>query len=1366
MPSKNLSQHAEWLSLIDRSGPFLSVGALETVFPQGLDKVVVRIRQRVRSAYEEWRDAVDAEDPDLEALHQEWVNLVLNDLLEYDATILKRGDALPESLVYEEPLTGITIKPDAAVMAGDQAQILIMSYPAGTQLNASAGRDRWSATPIERMTALCKSVKIQVGLVTNGESWALVSVPHDGASSFGTWYARIWSQEPLTLQAFQSLLSCRRCFGVAEETLKSLFEKSLEHQDEVTNTLGEQVRRAVEVLVQALDRADMDRNRELLKDVSEAQLYEAGLTVMMRLVVILCAEERGLLLLGDPIYDQHYAVSSLRAQLREDAERMGLEVLDRRHDAWSRLLGTFRAVYGGIEHETLRMPALGGSLFDPDRFPFLEGRATGTGWLETSAFPLPIDNRTVLLLLSALQVLQHRSGAQLLSYQALDVEQIGHVYEGLLERTVSRVSETTLGLEGTAKFINPNVSLAQIEAAASDGAEALADYVREHTGRNVKRLLSKKPDAALTHKVLHACGGDAELTERVLPFAQILRLDSWGEPLVYKANSFAVTMGADRRETGAHYTPKSLTEPIVQHTLEPLLYVGPSEGKPLNEWKLKAPSEILALKVCDMAMGSAAFLVQACRWMAERLIEAWSEAEGVGKQVSVDGEVLQNSADDELMPRDRGERILIARRLIAGRCLYGVDINPMAVELAKLSLWLITMQKNKPFGFLDHALKSGDSLLGVSFVKQIENFSLRSGERQVTFSTANLFRLVDEAAAKRSALEELPSNDYVQIKSQNQLHAEAEAATARVKAVADALIAFELRGLNGDAYEKQRAEEAEKIQLRMKRDFDASYELPAHTYGQLRGRTPFHWALEFPEVFARGGFDAFVGNPPFMGGKKITSSFGTDYRDHLVRNLAEARLGVADLCAYFFLRVNALMRADGGTCGLVATNTIAQGDTREVGLGQLIVPGGMHIIRAVVSTPWPGAAALEVAYVWLHHGEWSGDRILNQESVSEITASLTRASRVSGNPFRLAVNLGKSYQGSILLGMGFTLSPDEAHEILSKDAKYHDVIFPYINGSDLNTRPDQSPSRFVINFNDWPLMRSNVGTWKNAQDFERKAWLRNGIVPLDYAAPVAADYPLCLEIVEEKVKPGRDIVKRNIYRNRWWNYAERQSSLYAALKNVPRVFAAAQTSKFTKVSVLSPELVFSNAVILLLFSDFGTFAVLNSAFHTEWVAEYASSLETRLRYVPTDCLENFPLPECLVQLEVLGREFEDYLSSLMLALDEGLTKTYNRFHSSSDESEGIVRLRALHVEIDQAVAAAYGWSDIELDPGFHATKQGERYTISESARMEVLDRLLTLNHERYAEEEAAGLHDKKAKKKTAAKKAVKKSQENQGELLI
>ena len=1360
------AQHIEWLNLVEKTGPFLAVGVLDEAFPQGLEKVETRRRQRVRSAYDEWRDAVDSRDPQLDGLHREWVRLVLEELLEYEPDVLKPTSELPSALAYSEPQTGTVVKPDFAVLSGDAARLLITCYAPDTDLAAPVEGATWAASPIERITTLCRALGVRIGLITDGEQWTLVSVPAEGGSSLGTWYARIWQQEPVTLQAFVSLLEVRRCFGPPDANLDSLFRQSLEHQDEVTDTLGEQVRRAVEVLVQALDRADLDRDRELLKDVTSAQLYEGGLTVMMRLVVLLCAEERKLLLLGEPIYDQNYAVSTLRSRLLEDKERLGEEVLERRHDAWSRLLAVFRAVFGGIEHETLRLPPLGGSLFDPDRFPFLEGRATGTSWHEVPAVPLPIDNRTVLLLLTALQVLEQRSGALLLSYEALDVEQIGHVYEGLLERTVKRVPETTLGLVGSSKAINPTVTLRDLEELKKKGEDELLAFLFERTGRSepaLRNALAKRVEDDLYHGLLLAIGSDVALADRIKPFALLLRTDRWGEPLAYRENAFIVTLGTGRRETGTHYTPKSLTEPIVQHTLEPLAYIGPSEGKPLEEWRLKTPAELLALKVCDMAMGSGAFLVQTCRWLGERLVEAWDVEEKAGRAISIEGVVLDQPGNAELMPRDQAERVLIARRLVASRCLYGVDINPMAVELAKLSIWLVTMMRNRPFNFLDHALKCGDSLLGVSQLKQLERFSLRNPDHaQPLLETAGLWRQIEQAATLRRELESIPNHTAAQIAEKTHLNGEAETQLAKLRAAANFLIAAELDSPEGRGWDTRRALAASHMQAGWKEDL---VEFQRLAFADLRGRLPFHWPLEFPEVFDEEnsnravGFDAFVGNPPFMGGKKITGELGTDYRNYLVAHVAASKNGVADLCTYFFLRVTSLLNSAHGMAGLVATNTIAQGDSREVGLEQ-IAAAGLTLQRAVSSRPWPGAAALEVAHIWLRRGFWAGEFVLDEKRVAGITPYLTEPNPAGGKPFRLATNSGKSFIGSIVLGMGFVLTTEEAHRLLAEDARNRAVIFPYLNGEDLNSRPDQSPSRWVINFNNWPLDRDAEGSWLAATEKEIELWLRAGHVPYDYPHPVAADFPVCLDIVRRLAKPERDANKRAAYRERWWQFGERQAALYSATANNRRVLVAAIITKYLAPAFVGKPAVYAHKCCGFVPESAAFFATLQSSLHEAWTREFSSTLETRLNYSPTDCCETFPFPADSNALEVVGEAYHEKRRQVMLARSEGLTKTYNRFHDPKQSGEDVDGLRDLHRELDTTVAAAYAWTDLAANDGvalrhdFHPTKQGTRWTIHPDVRREILDRLLALNHQRHAEEVAAGLHKKKGGKKKSASRSL------------
>jgi len=156
--------------------------------------------------------------------------------------------------------------------------------------------------------------------------------------------------------------------------------------------------------------------------------------------------------------------------------------------------------------------------------------------------------------------------------------------------------------------------------------------------------------------------------------------------------------------------------------------------------------------------------------------------------------------------------------------------------------------------------------------------------------------------------------------------------------------------------------------------------------------------------------------------------------------------------------------------------------------------------------------------------------------------------------------------------------------------------------------------------------------------------------------------------------------------------------------------------------------------------------------HEEWRLEHGTSLRTDARYTPSDCYETFPFPNQNDVLALIGKDYYELRQSLMESRQEGLTQTYNRFHNPKETVPDIQRLRELHVELDRAVAMAYGWDDLDLGHGFHQTKQGLRFTISEPARREVLDRLLALNHARYAEEVRQGLHDKGAKKAGKGKK--------------
>lgn len=1345
--------HNEWLSLVPNSGPFLSVPVLASVFPQGLDAHDADHARQLRMAFEEWVDSQSGPRPD-SGLHRAWIRLVLAETIGYDE-LLAEGQAIPQTLKSDVAEYGETLRPDWIVNdpATKLARVLVQVYPRSQSLAKPVASFRWSASPETRMMQLLHDTGVRLGIVTNGDHWMVVNAPKNETTGYASWYANLWLEEPITLRAFRTVLGADRLFSVPEdETLEKLLDKSADDQQEVTDQLGYQVRKAVEVLIQALDKADQEHGRKLLADVDEKVLYESALTVMMRLVFLFCAEERELLLLGDELYDKNYAVSTLREQLRVTADQFGEEILGLRFDAWTRLLTSFRAVYAGAKHDRLKLPAYGGSLFNPDRFPFLEGRALGTSWKTTEASPLPVSNRTVLHLLEALQVLQTKVGntteARKLSFRALDIEQIGHVYEGLLDHTAKRAAEPMLGLAGT-RDKEPEIALAELETVAATGESKLLKFLKEETGRSesaLKKGLNAELEDQLASRFRTACQ-DSDVWKRVKPFAGLVRLGTDGYPVVVTTGSVFVTSGKDRRSSGTHYTPKSLTEPIVQYTLEPLVYIGPAEGLPKDQWKLRSAKELLDLKICDMACGSGAFLVQACRYMAARLLEAWDAVQRSNPgtlRITPEGQPSTGKPGEMLIPDDPDETQTYALRIVAQRCVYGVDINPLAAEMAKLSLWLLTLAKDKPFEFLDHAIRHGDSLVGIHNTDQLKKFNLAAASG-VELPVANISlqfmdRQIKEAIGLRRQITEMQANTVEDVEAQDRMLREANEKIDRLRCAADMLIAAEF--YPGSPADKRAARDnaAVKVAIHFNDSNLPTFRQEAQT--SLAGQGTIHWPLEFPEVIVeRSGFDAFVGNPPFLGGRRIRSTLGGTYLDYLTTSLFSGSSGNADLCAFFFLRGYQLIR-EHGNFGLVATNTISQGDTRSTGLEHL-EKNACSITRAVSSRPWPGTANLEVSYVWGRRGRWAGDFVLDESPVVGISSFLTLPTSISGNPFRLKKNTGNSFIGSYVLGMGFVLEPAEAQRLIAKDPRNKEVLFPYLNGEDLNSRPDQTPSRWVLNFFDWPIEK-------------------------------ATTYTDCFQIVEEQVKPERTRTKklddgtlvfalRSPLPQKWWIYADKRPDLYRTIAGMKRVLGKALTSKHHAFSFLPNGLVYDQTCPIFAFDDFGTFALLQSTIHEAWALAYGPSLETRPRYTPSDCFETFPFADCLA-LNECGERYHDHRRQIMHSHQEGLTKTYNRFHDSDETKADIEKLRELHVQINNAVATVYGWTDLDLGHGFQETKVGIRYTISEAARREVLARLLKLNHERYAEEVKQGLHEKKAKGSVSRKNGCKKANANQRSL--
>jgi Eco57I restriction-modification methylase/restriction-modification enzyme MmeI-like protein len=1230
---------------------------------------------------------------------------------------------------------------------GAPAVLLVHCVERGIALDRPIPGQVWAASPIDRAAELARASNVALALVTDGARWTLVWAREGETTGTCTWRGELWLEEPITLRAFVTLLGAKRFFNLpVEEGLAKLLEESAGKQQEVADQLGSQVRRAVELLIATLDREDRDRHGELLQHLEGAEVYRGATTVMMRLVFLFVAEERRLLPIDDPLYAETLAASTLRAQLQERADRDTEDSLERSTAAWHRVLALFRAVHGGIEHDALRLLAYGGGLFDPDRYPFLEGRPPDTVWRDAAAHPLPVDDRTMLHLLDALQTLDQGGARVLLSYRALDVEQIGHVYEGLLDHTAIRITDTALALGGKHE---PELALAEIAGWADAGEDTLVEKLAKETGRSagaVGKLLAAELTDERRSRLRAACGSADALLERVALYHALLRDDLRGDPLVFLPGSLFVTQALDRRSSGTYYTSRQLAEEVVRHALDPVVYnPGPAEERDPASWKLKTPAELLDLKVADIAMGSGAFLVAACRYLAERLQEAWTLL-GTGEWTAF-GHHRDEMTDEPPVPADPLEREQLARRLVAERCLYGVDKNPMAVEMAKLSLWLITLAKNQPFSFVDHALRTGDSLLGITDIAQLRVAHLdATWPRQASLDLGfdEIEAAVERAMTLRRDLEGFVVRDARDAQRKAVLLANADVTLEDARLLGDLVVGAALTqlddadplcasevagrvrtmldidatGLANDVAREELRRLAEDWLVERRRAVDA-VEAVAGEDGD-----PFHWALEFPEVWARRGFDAIVGNPPFQGGKKISGALGGQYRDYLVTWLAGGVRGNADLVAYFYLRAARLLRSTGGF-GLIATNTLAQGDTREVGLDQL-TEQGLTLHRAIASEQWPGGASLEVATVWARHSVWVGATVLDRIEVGGITPALALRSRVEGTTQRLVANRGHSFQGTVVVGMGFVLSPNEAEAMLIADPRNGDVVRPYLTGEDLNQRHDGSPSRWVIDFRDWPEQRAR-----------------------GYAAPFAH--------VEELVRPERKQKTHPEMVARWWRFWRSRAELYRAVASLDRCIAITLVSKVVQPMFVPTGIVYAHKLGLFAYDDDAHFGLLSSGVHWWWAVAKSSTLGAAPNYSPSDCFETFVQPDLSPSIAELGAYLNVHRSAMMLDRREGLTKTYNRVHDPEEHADDVARLRELHVALDYAVRDAYGWSSLDLGHDFHDTKSGTRFTFAPVPRQEVLDRLLELNHERYAEEVRQGLHGKpkgKFKRKAAAAGAM------------
>jgi hypothetical protein len=1238
-----------------------------------------------------------AEDREVPALADPWafVQQVLQWPLDRIAGA-PGGPDLPENLTISVSEHETLLAPDWAVLGSkgsDAAQLLVQLLPHDIDPDRRGALEGWEASAHQRFERLLRETKVFTGVLVSDRELRLVHAP--AAETSG------WLSFPLhelgsvagraMLGGLKLLLDRASLFTNPDnKRLPAVLKESRAAQASVSQELSAQVLGALHELLRGLVAAEPERLRQIAADRSQ-HVYEGLLTVLMRLVFLLYAEDRGLLpsqtdVTARALYDENYSVRGLFARLSDDAARHP-DTMDERRGAWGQLLALFRLLHRGDGSGWI--VGRGGKLFDPEVFPFLIGRFNAG---ETERV-ISLSDGCLFRVLGGLMTLR----GERLSYRTLDVEQIGSVYETVMGFTVERAAGPSIAIKAGKNNHTPVF----VDCAA------LAKVKPGERQKTLKDLTGRSQFSAAVLAALKIADDAKEIAAALGPV-----IDPRGSP-----DSAPVSKGTpilqpteERRRTGSHYTPRDLTDPIVRRALTPVL-------ERLGD--AATPAQVLDIKVCDPAMGSGAFLVEACRQLGDRLVKAWASP---GPRPAI--------------PADETEE-LHARRLVAQRCLYGVDKNPMATDLARLSLWLATLAREHEFTFVDHALKSGDSLIGLTRAQiAAAHWDTKPG---MLLLRQLLQARVGEALHGRAEIRDAP--DDVRREIQEKRYRGIEAGVERVRLIGDAIVSAFFSSEKDKAREIRRAE----IESWFAGGGEGVWSKVASAAAELQESSnpvrPFHWEVEFPEVFARDnpGFDAIVGNPPFLRGKSISTEFGDVYSMWLVLNDIQANRS-ADLVGFFFRRAWSLLRI-GGVFGLIATNTIGQGDTRESSLLPIMRAGGC-IFAATRRLPWPGEAAVVVSVVHIGKGITAKSARLDGKMVRRISAFLMEGD-VDESPKALKANDQKTFQGSVVLGMGFTFDDDgagdgigeptplsEMKRLVAKDATNKRVILPYLSGEVVNNEPRHRPKRMIIDFGDRSL------------------------------EAVTKDFSDLLSIVRRKVKPERDNVKRDAYRNRWWQFAEKQPALYAAISKLPRALVISFVSPHMAFAQVPTRYVFAHSLGVMAFEKLAPFAVLQSRIHEYWARFFSSTLEERLRYSPSDCFESFPFPigfDADKDLEKIGQAYNDHRSTTMIATGLGLTKTYNRFHDSDDKANDILELRRLHDEMDQAVLRAYGWDDLarRAKPEFltEETEDDPKYEgrlfWSADFRAEVLSRLLALNAERYAAEHGASTDGKKKKSPVA-----------------
>ncbi len=852
--------------------------------------------------------------------------------------------------------------------------------------------------------------------------------------------------------------------------------------------------------------------------------------------------------------------------------------------------------------------------------------------------------------------------------------------------------------------------------------------------------------------------------------------------------SFAFVKGEGRSSSGSHYTPEELVKPLIKHSLDyiieerlknPEKYVTAEQLKSLPSGEVGGAA-LLSIKVCDISCGSGHILLSAARRIALALAR------------------MRTNEDQPTPPAIRQ-----ATRDVIRHCIYGVDLNPLAVELCKVALWLEAHNPGEPLNFLDHRIKCGNSIVGLAHKEELLNGiadeafkTLPEDEKEVasayrnknkternlrTQATLNFSGVVEEPLAgileKWEEVNSLPETtpEEIDIKQAKYNQLISGPKWWKLKTLADMQVAqfFISKNTKNKEYLVTDATYREYLNGQ----YSGSSQPMDMAIAKAQQKRFFHWFLEFPEIFVKGGFDCILGNPPYLGGSKISGGYGKYFLEYLHFYYENFR-DKADLISCFVQR-NFSIIALKGFASIISTNTISEGVTREASLDEVIKNGIINF--AIPNIKWPGQANVIVTLFSVTNQKKFEDIYLGNVKVDFIGSFLTE---VSKTPKLLLLNKPNIYYGSKIQGEGFFISKIESNKF---EENKNEVIFKYINANQVLNSVNHDHLRWVVNFSNLDLNLCKTKYQSVLQLIEPKITLEK-------------------KIFEDKVRAKKDALNERDKKvlSKWWQFEGPRIELYKDLRTVNSALVISRVTKTHAPTFLSKNLVFSDALLVVISDSYDFYCNLQSSIHDNWAWQYSSRLKSDRRYSPSDAYGTYPFLSKIdksikEKLEITGKSYHNFRNRLSSILQIGLTKIYNAFHapeiktgiktqdledktnkeitkkygkevwnlwnhlqkteetcSWEEAVTGIEELRRLHVEMDNAVLEAYGWHEdsekwgkaINLKHDFYEVdylpeNDRVRFTIHPNARKEVLKRLLLLNHERYEEEIKQGLHKRK-----------------------